>query len=443
MKLRIFRHYLSMTAVALAVCETVLLFALLNWAGAAFPAFGQGGGVPAALVCLVAVAGMGAVGLYDRQFLAELRQVALRATVVFPLIMVSVSILLAGAAWLRGDGASTRDVALCAGVLAGFFLLLLALRGTVFRVADSFDGFRRRVVVLAPEERVRALKAAMGNRRAAQVAAVPHPVKPGGLAALCLEQRIDEVVIAPGQAGELPVGDILACRLHGIHITHYARFWECETGQVDLSPGPSTPFEGYRPSALQAGAKRALDVALSLWLLLLTLPLSVLTAVAIRLESAGPIFYRQERTGLGGEPFMILKFRSMRTDAEKDGPVWAAKGDARVTRVGRVIRILRIDEIPQVINVLKGEMSFVGPRPERPVFVERLARTIPYYDRRHEVKPGITGWAQINYPYGATDEDARHKLAYDLYYIKNASMFLDAIIVLQTVKVLLWNSGAR
>jgi lipopolysaccharide/colanic/teichoic acid biosynthesis glycosyltransferase len=164
----------------------------------------------------------------------------------------------------------------------------------------------------------------------------------------------------------------------------------------------------------------------------------------IKLDSQGPILYRQERVGYRGRTFTILKFRSMRRDAEREtGPQWASKGDARVTRVGAVIRKLRIDEIPQILNVLRGDMSFVGPRPERPFFVDNLAAVIPYYNERHWVRPGITGWAQINYPYGASIEDARRKLSYDLYYVKNRSIFLDFLILLQTVRVVFWNCGAR
>jgi exopolysaccharide biosynthesis polyprenyl glycosylphosphotransferase len=177
--------------------------------------------------------------------------------------------------------------------------------------------------------------------------------------------------------------------------------------------------------------------------LLLTMPLIVLTAIAVKLDSRGPIFYRQERVGLHNTNFDIFKFRSMRTDAEKSGPVWAGAGDNRVTRVGRIIRKLRIDELPQFINILRGEMSFIGPRPERPVFVTQLEQLIPYYSERHLVKPGLTGWAQVCYPYGASFEDAREKHQYDLYYIKNQSPLLDAIILLETARVVFFGRLAR
>ena len=186
------------------------------------------------------------------------------------------------------------------------------------------------------------------------------------------------------------------------------------------------------------------DIASSLALLLLTLPLLLLACLLIIIESPGPVLYRQQRVGLGGRPFVLLKLRSMCTDAEKDGaPRWAKTGDPRVTRVGKFIRRARIDELPQLWNVLHGDMSFVGPRPERPAFVDDFCQQIPFYAERHCVKPGITGWAQTNYPYGASLEDARNKLSYDLYYAKNHGLFLDLIILLQTIRVILWADGSR
>jgi exopolysaccharide biosynthesis polyprenyl glycosylphosphotransferase len=190
--------------------------------------------------------------------------------------------------------------------------------------------------------------------------------------------------------------------------------------------------------------KRGFDIIVSLFLLIVTLPVTAVAAIAVKLDGPGPLFYRQQRVGQYGKSFTILKFRSMREDAEKDGIArWAQQNDCRITRVGRILRRTRIDEIPQVLNVLMGSMSFVGPRPERPVFVQSLAEKIPHYDMRHSLKPGITGWAQINYPYGASDEDAKAKLAYDLYYIKNWSIFLDLVILFQTASVVLWPQGVR
>jgi len=190
--------------------------------------------------------------------------------------------------------------------------------------------------------------------------------------------------------------------------------------------------------------KRGFDLAVSALLLAIAAPIILATAMLIKLDSPGPAFYRQSRVGRYGETFEILKLRSMRQDAESGGSaIWAQKGDARVTRIGRIIRLIRVDELPQMWTVLKGDMSFVGPRPERPEFVAELEKQIPFYAERHMIKPGITGWAQINYPYGASLDDARHKLEYDLYYTKNYSPFLDLLIILQTLRVLLWAEGAR
>jgi sugar transferase (PEP-CTERM system associated) len=202
--------------------------------------------------------------------------------------------------------------------------------------------------------------------------------------------------------------------------------------------------DGFRQSLQRRIVKRAFDMSAALWLLVVTLPVILLAGIAIFLESGRPIFFRQERVGLGGRSFNVLKFRSMRTDAEKDGiPKWAQSGDPRVTKVGKFIRRTRIDELPQIFNVLKGEMSFVGPRPERPYFVAQLSEQIPFFGARHTVKPGLTGWAQVRYSYGASVEDAKRKLQFDLYYVKNHTLWLDLVILIRTVRVVLLGEGAR
>jgi sugar transferase (PEP-CTERM system associated) len=267
------------------------------------------------------------------------------------------------------------------------------------------------------------------------------------LAELAKAHGVSEIVVATSERRGLPVRQLLLCKIAGIQITEFLDFWERETRTIDLETlRPSWLFysDGFRCRVLDAVLKRGFDISVSLAILLLTLPLQLLTAVLVKLESPGPIFYRQERIGRYGRVFTILKFRSMRVDAEGDGnPRWAAERDPRVTRIGAVIRKLRIDELPQLINVLRGEMSFVGPRPERPLFVEQLTQAIPYYAERHWVRPGITGWAQVNYPYGASIHDAKRKLSFDLYYLKNASIFLDFLILLQTIPTVLARSGAR
>ena len=267
------------------------------------------------------------------------------------------------------------------------------------------------------------------------------------LTEIVYRQGASEIVVATDDRRGLPVRQLLHCKLAGIKVTDFLDFWERETRTVDIeSLRPSWLFysDGFRCGPVDEMLKRAFDIGVSLGLLLLTLPLVVLTACLIKLESPGPIFYHQARVGLHGRVFTILKFRSMRVDAETDGrPRWASERDPRVTRIGAVIRKLRVDELAQIFNVLRGDMSFVGPRPERPFFVAELARAIPYYSERHWVRPGITGWAQVNYPYGASTEDAWVKLTYDLYYVKNRSIFLDFVILLQTARVIFWNYGAR
>src|SRR6266568_2571763 len=265
---------------------------------------------------------------------------------------------------------------------------------------------------------------------------------PSAITRYARKHRATEIVVATDDRRGLPVSQLLQCRVAGIHVIDYLDFVERETEAVDLNalqPGWLIFSDGFRRSLLRRVCKRSFDIVTSLALLLLTLPLLAVASLLIVLESPGPVLYRQQRVGLGGRPFVLLKLRSMRADAEKDGaPRWAQTADPRVTKVGRFIRRARIDELPQLWNVLQGDMSFVGPRPERPAFVDDFCQQIPFYAERHCVKPGITGWAQTNYPYGASLEDARNKLSYDLYYAKNHGLFLDLIILLQTIRVILW-----
>ncbi|HLL70949.1 MAG TPA: TIGR03013 family XrtA/PEP-CTERM system glycosyltransferase [Pyrinomonadaceae bacterium] len=261
-------------------------------------------------------------------------------------------------------------------------------------------------------------------------------------------ENIDRIIVAQGERrGQFPTQQLLDLSLGGqVAIEEGASFYERTTGRVHLNMmRPSwLIFSGRGRQARLSGVARTLmHRGVALVGALVSLPVALLTAVLIKLESPGPALYKQERVGKNGRPFTIMKFRSMRMDAEKDGPVWAQTGDDRTTRVGRVIRKIRVDEIPQFWNILKGEMNFVGPRPERPHFVAQLAREIPFYEQRHLIPPGLTGWAQIKYPYGSSIEDARQKLQYDLYYIKNQSLVLDAVILFETVKTILFGRGAR
>jgi sugar transferase (PEP-CTERM system associated) len=271
-----------------------------------------------------------------------------------------------------------------------------------------------------------------------------------GILQLCTRLDVHEVVVAmEDRRRGFPILGLLECRLAGIEVTELLTFLERETGRVRidvLNPSWMIFGEGFRRDPVRLFSSRTLDLVASLLLVILSMPIMLVTMLAIKLEDGwrAPVFYGQARVGLAGQTFTVLKFRSMRTDAERDGQAqWAQKSDPRVTRVGAVIRKLRIDELPQILNVVTGQMSFVGPRPERPQFVAELAQKIPYYVQRHCVKPGITGWAQLCYPYGSTQEDALEKLQYDLYYIKNNTLLFDLAILVQTAEVVFMGKGAR
>lgn len=261
--------------------------------------------------------------------------------------------------------------------------------------------------------------------------------------------QINEIIVAVREqrGGVLPMRALLECRLAGVQVTDLARFFERVHGQipVDLLKASWLIYgNGFRQDSLRSTVKRVFDITVGTGLLILTLPIIVVVLLVIALESGAPVIYRQERVGLRGRTFNLLKFRSMRHDAERDGEaLWATDGDSRVTPFGRFLRRSRMDELPQLINVLKGEMSFVGPRPERPKFVSLLTEQVPFYAVRQSVKPGITGWAQVRYSYGASVEQSVRKLEYDLYYVKNHTLFLDLLILLETVRVVLLGEGAR
>jgi len=270
----------------------------------------------------------------------------------------------------------------------------------------------------------------------------------GDIARLTKKLHIDRIIVAlKDRRAKLPMSALLDCKLRGVTIEEGETFHERATGKIPvdhLKPSWMVFSDGFKSLRSQKIMKRIFDVALSSIGLLFAWPIMALTAIAIKLESRGPVIFSQERVGENGKVFRIYKFRSMRQDAEEGtGPKWAQANDSRITRVGAFIRKVRLDELPQLVNVLKGNMSFVGPRPERPFFVNHLKETIPYYELRTAVKPGITGWAQIKYPYGANEHDALEKLQYDIYYTKNMNPLLDVMIIFQTVKVVLTGKGAR
>jgi sugar transferase (PEP-CTERM system associated) len=271
-----------------------------------------------------------------------------------------------------------------------------------------------------------------------------------GLLEYAEENQVEEIVVAvDDRRKSFPVNEILECKMEGIDVCEAADFIERQIKKIRLDtlhPSSMIFSDGYTKAVMDSFSKRVFDIIASLILLTLASPVMLLTALSIWIESGfkGTFIYRQERVGKGGKPFNVLKFRSMYEDAEQDGvALWASENDDRITKNGRVIRMLRIDELPQLFNVLKGDMSFVGPRPERPQFVDELSQVIPFYNLRHYVKPGITGWAQISYPYGASEQDAIEKLQYDLFYIKRYNIMFDMVILFQTAQAVLWERGGR
>jgi len=351
------------------------------------------------------------------------------------------------------------------GVLIATALVIIA-RFIFLKVVDT-DQLKRRVVIygagakakkllddLAPEIAVLGVTIVgciPSENEAIQVDPALVIPEPSDWLAYARRAQISEIVISPDErrrssGNAFPLSQFLDCKLAGIDSSDALGFCERELGKIDISllqPSWMLFSDGFKYSKRRMIAKRLFDIALASAFFTVLWPFMLLTAIAVRLDSPGPILYHQVRVGFNGKTFRIYKFRSMRQDAEKNGAVWAKKNDARVTRVGAFIRNTRLDELPQLYNVLAGHMSFVGPRPERPEFVTDLAMQIPFYETRHKVKPGLMGWAQLKYPYGASVEDAKNKLQYDLYYTKNHSFLMDMLIMIQTVEIILLGKGVH
>ena len=455
--IRLFKHYLPRSLLVLGLVEVCLIFvaAMLAWR------FGGdtrdlAGRLPETLVYTITVYTMMlGLGSYQLASFRSFRQTGARLAAA---MLLSVAILSAVVLFIPAL-TIYRLVVVYAVVLS--FLFVIVTRALFLKII-GWKRFRQPILVLGAgkqgarfrelaedEEAGFVIRKHVSLGKADVQKSWAEPISAiRSLADYCDENGIEEVVLALDERrGALPSSALLEAKLAGIQITDMSTFLERMTGRVDLaSVHPSWLIfsDGFLGSrALAVGSKRLFDLAASGLLLLVSSPILILAAIAVKTTSPGPVFYRQERVGQFGRTFDVMKFRSMVQDAEKDGAVWAQKNDARVTAVGKFIRSTRIDEIPQIFNVFRGDMSFVGPRPERPVFVEDLAKEIPFYNERHIVKPGITGWAQLNYPYGASVEDARHKLEYDLYYIKNYSLFLDLVTLIQTVRVVVWRDGVR
>lgn len=400
---------------------------------------------------------MKGLGLYDTGIWRNLRLVQMRLAFALPCCLALIFLIVYAVPSLHfGPNGLVITVSAAFGGIALVRLL--------FYKWDKVVDFKPRVLVLGTGSRVvRLADIAQRSYKHFMVGYVPFPSSAShqvpalqimsmapdeSLPSIVKKHRVNQIVIAVrDRRGALPVRDLMECRMQGVSVMELATFFEREYRQVSLesiSPSWMMLGEGFRQGLFRRGMKRLFDLVVSTALLLLALPIMLIAAVCIVVESGFPVLYRQERVGQGGRVFSIYKFRSMNNSAERDGtPRWAIANDDRTTRVGRIIRKLRIDELPQIINVLKGEMSFVGPRPERPYFVDKLVNQIPYYALRHTVKPGITGWAQVCYSYGASLDDTTEKLQYDLYYLKNHTLFLDLMILIATVEVVLWGKGAR
>jgi sugar transferase (PEP-CTERM system associated) len=412
----------------------------------------------ALLFSVVIVTSMLAFGLYSARQRARVGGMAVRIAIALGAGVSAIALLfyMLPGLWVG------RGVLLTATVLA---LAGLAVSRLVFSRMVDEEVFKRRVLVYGTGRNalsISRLRRRSDRRGFALVGFVqpedeecslpPQMLLPysGRLSEICARHDVDEVVVAmEDRRRSFPILELLECRLAGIEVTELLTFLERETGRIRidlLNPSWMIFGEGFRRDALRLFSSRALDLIASSLILLLTWPLMLATMLAIKIEDGwrAPVFYAQPRVGLAGRVFNVLKFRSMRQDAEGDGKArWASKGDARVTRVGAFIRKCRIDELPQILCVFRGHMSFVGPRPERPEFVAELSEKIPYYVQRHCVKPGITGWAQLCYPYGSSAQDAIEKLQYDLYYIKNNNLLFDLAILLQTAEVVFMGQGAR
>ena len=461
--IRVFSHYISIRTVLLMLIEGVLLLAA-SLAGMAIrfsPATVNGGTLltpEALLFTFFMLVVMAALGMYQTDSSESFLSILNRTIIAFAAgsALMSVVFYLFPEAYIgRGVFAYTAAIA---------FSSVLVVRLAFFRWT-AFGILKRRVLILGAGEQAKAvleLVSSHGRKQSIEVVGV-HPLTTADVVVtsariLPITMSVSEaahqfgaheIIIAMREqrGGALPVSQLLDCKLRGVQITDLQSFFERELGQIRLDSLKASWLvfgEGCRQGLLRETVKRLFDVLASGILLAVTLPVMIVTAIIIKLHDGGPIFYGQDRVGQGGRVFEILKFRSMRSDAERDGkPKWAKSNDDRITPIGRFIRRTRIDELPQIINVLRGEMSFVGPRPERPYFVRQLVQDIPFYAARHSVKPGITGWAQVRYPYGASLDDASQKLQYDLYYVKNHSLFLDLLILVETVEVVLWGKGAR
>ncbi|MXP43771.1 TIGR03013 family XrtA/PEP-CTERM system glycosyltransferase [Allopontixanthobacter sediminis] len=460
--IRLFKHYIPNAVMLLGLFDLGLLFLAgeLAWLLRASQIGIDPGSIAERAMPLVGFAlivwiAMISVGLYGAEATRSMRYACARLLVAVSLGIIALSVI----DFIMPGATFWRSTLIYAMVLA---IVLAILNRLIIGGFLGTSAFRRRVMVLGAGSRAQRLKKlaerpdsgfvivsyiGMSESETGVLEAIPRTAI-HDLGRFVENLGASEVVLAlEERRNAVPMKDLLRIKTMGVHVNDFSSFMERETGRVDLdSVNPSWLIfsDGFSSGRMiSSAAKRVFDIVASSILLALTLPIIIVFAILVKLDSKGSAFFRQTRVGLYGQNFPVIKLRSMRIDAEKDGAKWAQQDDPRITRVGRFIRKVRIDELPQTWSVLKGHMSFVGPRPEVPQFVADLEDHLPFYAERHMVKPGITGWAQINYPYGASIEDSRHKLEYDLYYAKNYTPFLDLLILLQTLRVVLWPEGAR
>jgi sugar transferase (PEP-CTERM system associated) len=462
--IRIFNHYVSKMAFILLLLELVMLLATVSVASAIWVSDGQGHFrttnlyISSLTFALVIVFSMSALGMYQHSAREGMRTTLFRIMPSFALGFALLSALIA----IRPDLSVGRGISSVIFAVGATGVVLTRL--VVFKSAESAL-LEARLIFIGSGPMAREcmdlafrkfgfhqFKVVGCLPVAGEQTCVPEAyLLPMGESLWMMAQKYEAseivVTLAERRGSAFPIEQLLECALGGVRVIDAATFFEREACQIrldSLQPSYLIFGGGFDQSFLRASSKRIVDLLASTVIGLASLPVMLAAALAIFAEDGGPVFYQQERVGRNGRPFHVLKFRSMRKDAEQAGlPTWAAPDDPRVTRVGRVLRTLRIDELPQLINVFRGDMSFVGPRPERGFFVDQLIGQVPYYNVRHSIKPGITGLAQVRYQYGASIDDAVQKLQYDLYYVKNNSLFLDILILIDTVQVVLFGKGSR
>lgn len=463
--IRLFKHHIHVKLMLLGLVELGLVMAVVY--GSAYLRFADKavdnaymGALfwRALLVGSVVVFSMQAMGLYHRQLRSNAFQLLVRIALSF----ASAAVVLAVIFYIFPMLYVGRGI-LGLATLSAFALVVFTHEVAYARFGTG--GRRKQILIYGAGRNAANILARMRRRSDwisfSLLGCIPAPNEPigidesrvlvpqGSLAEFAVRQRADEIIVAMDERrAAFPVDDLLDCRLNGIAVTDMLTFYERSTGKIKtdlLHPSWIIFSDGFSQDWRWRKSKRVLDVAAAALLLVLTWPIALLAALLIKWEDGwrAPVFYQQIRVGQHGREYTIHKFRSMSVNAESGEVCWASKNDARVTRVGRYLRKYRIDELPQLLNVMQGDMSFVGPRPERPEFVSQLSRELAFYSIRHRVKPGITGWAQLSYPYGSSMDDALEKLQYDLYYVKNSSLFLDLVIILGTVEVVLFRKGAR